>query len=106
MILVTIVDEKDRGYSLGATDYMVKPIDRERLGTVLRRISGVAGRVALLVDDDELMRRGMRLVLEQDGWKTIEAANGRMALAQLAQTQPGIIVLDLHDARDGRLCIP
>ena len=36
VILVTIVDEKDRGYALGATDYMVKPIDRERLASVLR----------------------------------------------------------------------
>ena len=31
VILVSIVDEKNRGYALGATDYMVKPVDRERL---------------------------------------------------------------------------
>jgi DNA-binding response OmpR family regulator len=37
---VTIVDEKNRGYSLGATDYMIKPIDRERLVAVLRNIAG------------------------------------------------------------------
>ena len=36
VILVTIVDEKARGFALGATDYMVKPIDRERLASVLR----------------------------------------------------------------------
>ncbi len=95
VILMTIVDEKNRGYSLGATDYMVKPVDRERLSGVLRNICGAVGRQVLLVDDDDVMRRGMRLALEQDGWQVSEAENGRMALARLAETRPDVIVLDL-----------
>jgi signal transduction histidine kinase/DNA-binding response OmpR family regulator/HAMP domain-containing protein len=95
VILVTIVDEKNRGYSLGAADYMVKPIDRERLVGVLRNICGAVGRHVLLIDDDEMMRHGIRLALEQDGWKVIEAGNGRVALARLAETRPDVIVLDL-----------
>jgi CheY-like chemotaxis protein/nitrogen-specific signal transduction histidine kinase len=95
VILVSIVDEKNRGYSLGATDYMVKPVDRAELSAALRNICGAGGRQALLVDDDDLTRRGMRLVLEQDGWQVAEAENGRVALARLAETQPDIIMLDL-----------
>ena len=95
VILVTIVDEKNRGYSLGATDYMVKPIDRERLVSVLRNICGAVGRRVLIVDDDEVMRRVIRTVLEQDGWKIIDASNGRQALMQLAEARPDVIVLDL-----------
>ena len=95
VILVSIVDEKNRGYSLGATDYMVKPVDRAELSAALRNICGAGGRQALLVDDDDLMRRGMRLVLEQDGWQVAEAENGRVALARLAETQPDIVMLDL-----------
>jgi CheY-like chemotaxis protein len=95
VILITIVDEKNRGYSLGATDYMVKPVDRERLTGVLRNICGAGGRHALLVDDDDMMRRGMRRALEQDGWQVSEAENGRIALARLAETRPDIIMLDL-----------
>jgi len=95
VILMTIVDEKNRGYSLGATDYMVKPIDRERLTAVLRSICGAAGRRVLLVDDDETMRRGVRLALEPDGWQVSEAENGRVALARLAETRPDVIMLDL-----------
>jgi len=95
VILVSIVDEKNRGYSLGATDYMVKPVDRAELSAALRNICGSGGRQALLVDDDDLMRRAMRLVLEQDGWQVAEAENGRVALARLAETQPDIIMLDL-----------
>ncbi|MBI3374586.1 MAG: response regulator [Betaproteobacteria bacterium] len=95
VILVSIVDEKTRGYSLGATDYMVKPVDRARLSGMLRKICGVVGRRVLVVDDDDMMRRGMRLALEQDGWQVSEAENGRVALARLAETRPDIIMLDL-----------
>jgi CheY-like chemotaxis protein len=95
VVLVTIVDEKSRGYALGATDYMIKPIDRERLIGVLRRISGSIDRRALLIDDDEVTRRGIRLALEQDGWKVAEAVDGRVALMRLAEARPDVIVLDL-----------
>ncbi len=95
VILMTIVDEKNRGYSLGATDYMVKPVDRARLSGVLRNICGAVGRQVLLVDDDDMMRRGMRKALDQDGWQVSEAENGRVALARLAEARPDIIMLDL-----------
>ncbi len=95
VILVSIVDEKTRGYALGATDYMVKPVDRAQLSGVLRNICGGAGRQVLLVDDDDMTRRGMRLALEKDGWEVGEAENGRVALARLAEACPDVIMLDL-----------
>ena len=95
VILMSIVDEKNRGYSLGATDYMVKPVDRERLSGVLRKICGAAGRRVLLVDDDDLARRGMRLSLEKEGWEVAEAENGQVALDLLDEKRPDIIMLDL-----------
>jgi CheY-like chemotaxis protein len=96
VILVSIVDDRNRGYSLGATDYMVKPVKRERLVSVLRSICGVVGGQILLVDDDETARHTMRLVLEQGGWRvSAEAGNGWEALARLDETRPDAIVLDL-----------
>jgi CheY-like chemotaxis protein/anti-sigma regulatory factor (Ser/Thr protein kinase) len=95
VILVTIVDEKSRGYSLGAAEYLVKPVDREKLIQVLRRICGsVRGRL-LLVDDDELVRRQMRLQLQHSGWDISDAENGRIALARLHEARPDAIILDL-----------
>jgi adenylate cyclase len=95
VILLTIVDEKNRGYSLGAADYLVKPVDREKLTQILRRICGsVRGRV-LLVDDDDIVRRQMRLQLQHSGWSVSEAANGRIALARLDEARPDAIILDL-----------
>jgi CheY-like chemotaxis protein len=95
VILMTIMDERNRGYSLGAADYMVKPVDRERLTMVLRSIVGIAGRHVLVVDDDDLVRRGISQALGKDGWKVSEAENGRAGLARLADAVPDVIVLDL-----------
>ena len=40
VVLMTIVEEKNRGYALGAADYLVKPVDRGRLIEALRNICG------------------------------------------------------------------
>ena len=68
VVLMTMADEKKRGYSLGASDYLVKPVDRDKLIRVLRSICGSIGGHVLLVDDDDTMRRGMRQTLEPAGW--------------------------------------
>ena len=74
---------------------MVKPVNRERLTGLLRGICGEIGSRVLLVDDDDMMRKGMRLALEKDNWEVIEAENGRVALARLTETRPDVIMLDL-----------
>jgi CheY-like chemotaxis protein len=95
VVLVTIIEDKQRGYTLGATDYLVKPVDRRRLVDSLRALCGVAiGRV-LLVEDDEATRTTIRQLLEREGWEVSEARNGRVALELVAARPPEAIVLDL-----------
>ena len=54
VVMVTIVDDKNLGYALGASDYLTKPIDRKRLASVLRKFRQHGpGRQALIVDDDQ-----------------------------------------------------
>jgi DNA-binding response OmpR family regulator len=89
------VDEKNRGFSLGAADYMVKPVDWSGLAGVLRGICKSAGRGVLVVDDDDMMRSGLRRALHEEGWQMMEAENGRVALARLAESRPDVIVVDL-----------
>jgi signal transduction histidine kinase/CheY-like chemotaxis protein len=95
VVLMTIVDEKNRGYSLGAAEYMVKPVDWSGLAGVLRGICRSAGRDVLVVDDDDTMRAGLRTALRKEGWQVTEAENGRVALARLAEWRPDVIVVDL-----------
>jgi signal transduction histidine kinase/CheY-like chemotaxis protein len=96
VVFATILDEKTKGYSLGATDYLVKPVDRERLAQVLARICGDRpSRRILLVEDDETTRLATQRALERDGWSVTPAENGRVALARLAEQSPDAVLLDL-----------
>ena len=95
VVLMTIVDEKNRGYALGATNYLVKPVDRQKLINVLHALCGPAGRPLLMVDDDDHGRGQMRTALEQQGWKVTEASDGRDALTRLNEAKPDVVILDL-----------
>jgi CheY-like chemotaxis protein len=96
VVLVTILDAHEKGLTLGAADYLPKPIDRDRLVERIRRLvtPAATGRV-LLVEDEEVTRAVMRQGLERGGFEVAEAENGRLALARLAEDIPDIIVLDL-----------
>jgi GAF domain-containing protein/DNA-binding response OmpR family regulator len=95
VVLMSIVEQKNRGYALGAADYLVKPVDRATLVETLRTICGMSAGRALLVDDDEMVRRGVRQALQPLGWEVTEAENGRVAVDLLATAQPDVIILDL-----------
>ena len=56
VIMLTIVDEKNRGYSLGAADYLTKPIERERLRKSCMRYRHTMPGEALVVEDDPASR--------------------------------------------------
>jgi len=95
VVLMTIVEEKNRGYALGAADYLVKPVDRSKLVEALRHICGSSAGHVLLIDDDDVVRRGVRQALEPIGWHVTEAENGRIALDSLSTSRPDVIILDL-----------
>jgi CheY-like chemotaxis protein/anti-sigma regulatory factor (Ser/Thr protein kinase) len=96
VIMLTIVDDKGKGYALGAAEYMVKPIDRDRLAAVLRPYRSASHPFRVLVVEDEAVTREMlRRALEKEGWDVIEAEHGRAALELVAEARPGLILLDL-----------
>jgi CheY-like chemotaxis protein len=96
IVLVTLLDEKGLGFTLGASEYLTKPVDRD----FLRRVVGMhapdrgPGR-ALVVEDDEATRTVVRGTLEEQGWDVEEAANGAIGLEHVDEHAPDLIVLDL-----------
>lgn len=96
VIMLTMVSDKNLGYALGAADYLMKPINRERLLATLQkyRCAAASCRV-LLVEDEPDIRELVRRTLEKEGWQVTEAENGRVALERMAENAPELILLDL-----------
>jgi signal transduction histidine kinase/DNA-binding response OmpR family regulator len=96
VIMVSMLDNKDMGYALGASDYLLKPFDRERLVAVLRKYRCATPPCpVLVVEDDPAARDVLRRTLQNDGWIVWEAANGRLALESVGKNTPDLILLDL-----------
>ena len=96
VLMVSIVDEKNKGFTLGASDFISKPIDRAQLRRLLAQCQGsAAGRHVLVVEDDDVTRELFRRVLIGEHCRVSEAANGREALARVAADPPDMIFLDL-----------
>ena len=96
VIMLTIVDDKNLGYALGAADYLTKPVDRDRLVAILKKYqSADQAHLVLVVEDDSAAREILQRTLEKEGWTVTTAENGRVALQRVAEQQPALILLDL-----------
>jgi GAF domain-containing protein/CheY-like chemotaxis protein len=93
VVMLTMLDDRNLGYALGAADYLTKPIDRERLVTVLGRYR--RDLPVLVVDDDPDFRDLARRTLEREGYMVVEAENGRVGLLRLQDATPSVVLLDL-----------
>ncbi|MCG5059124.1 MAG: response regulator [Limnoraphis sp. WC205] len=102
VIVLSFVSNKTRGFALGASDYLIKPVDGKRLGNLVRKYqhqhhdddSNPINHI-LIVEDDLSARQMLRELLERDGWRVWEAEDGSTALKQLTQHTPSLILLDL-----------
>jgi len=97
VIMCTIVSEKEYGLSLGATDYLVKPILEDDLVAALERLDRTAGNHLVLVVDDQVESRNLlrRVIEGQPGYEVVEATGGQEAITLVRQVRPHVIILDL-----------
>jgi CheY-like chemotaxis protein len=99
VLMVTVVDEREVGLALGATDYLVKPVDRAALLSRLAafKLPDRGGRPvnALVVDDDPVAVEVVAGTLEQEGFSVQRAFGGREALDRALDVPPDVIVCDL-----------
>jgi PAS domain S-box-containing protein len=94
VVMISIVDDKQLAFALGAADYLTKPVDRGQLAEILARHAGKERR-ALIIDDLADNRTMLRNALEREGWAVTEAENGRAGLAAFTEQHPGLVLLDL-----------
>ncbi|MDH3582970.1 MAG: response regulator, partial [Phycisphaerae bacterium] len=96
VVMQTMVEDKSLGYTLGASDYLIKPIDRDRLMETLDKYRLDRAECTIMVVEDDLNIREMVVrTLVRGGWGVCEAGNGREALEVLEKTEVQMILLDL-----------
>ena len=99
IILLTMLENKEMGFALGAADYLTKPIEAEKLLPVLARHAAPHQResaTVLVVEDDPPSRELVVRMLTQEGVAVKEACNGKEALEALQSgVMPVMIILDL-----------
>jgi len=100
IVVLTVVDERDVGFALGAVDYLMKPVDRMALLASLERhvdTAGLGSRPArvLAVDDDPAALAMIERVLLPAGYEVLLAGGGGAALAMAAEAMPDLVICDL-----------
>jgi CheY-like chemotaxis protein len=96
VIMTTVTDDRALGYALGASHYITKPIDRERLVGILTSYRCLRPPCpVLIVEDDAASRDLLKAILERENWIVATAENGAAALRKLEQEDFELILLDL-----------
>jgi PAS domain S-box-containing protein len=94
VIILSIVDQKDRGHRLGAADYLLKPFDRGSILMALARLAPLRKHL-LVADDDPLVADLVHQLLEGEAYEIEVAADGKQALRAIERRRPEVILLDL-----------
>ncbi len=96
VVLLTMMDDRERGFALGAAEYLCKPISRERLTEVMHRLGiDPHDKPLLLVEDNPLTMDALSRMLEADGWEVRTAKDGFQAMEHLQLEHPSLVLLDL-----------
>jgi len=95
VIVVSAIENKELGFSMGIHDYIVKPFDHDALMGSLTRLNAHGMRDILVVEDEPSAADLLCQMLEVDGFTPRLAYNGRKALVCIEEKKPDAIFLDL-----------
>jgi len=95
VIIVSIIENKTLGYSLGVSDYLLKPFDRKDLIERFRRLEFTQDKKVLVVDDDDGLNLLLQTMLRKEGYQVLSASGGGEAIQTIEREHPHIVLLDL-----------
>jgi CheY-like chemotaxis protein len=88
---------QEKGFVLGATDYLIKPVRYEQLAVILEKyhIGDDSQGLVMLIEDDTLILEVMAEMIKHAGLRVFKAENGKIALEHIDNKKPVLILLDL-----------
>ncbi|MBN2387724.1 MAG: GAF domain-containing protein [Anaerolineales bacterium] len=97
ILICSILEEEEKGFSLGAADYLVKPILEDDLLNALNRLNsdGTIREVLVIDDDPKDLRLIGKILEERSQFKPILAEGGPRGWEILSNNPPQAVILDL-----------
>ena len=95
VIIVSVSDDQETGFALGAVGYVTKPVNRDLLVGEINRIDGPTPHTIMIVDDNEIERKEMAGIIEEEGMKALVAEDGKGCIDMIQESLPDVLVLDL-----------
>jgi diguanylate cyclase (GGDEF)-like protein/PAS domain S-box-containing protein len=99
VIIHSIVNNKDLAFALGATDYLLKPLEKEALISKLEEITIAKGRRVLpisilIIESEDEVTNYFKEIFEPQGFLIYTAPNGKRGIELATALRPGVILLD------------
>ncbi|MBE8996710.1 PAS domain S-box protein [Nostoc sp. LEGE 12447] len=105
IIILSIIENKERGYHIGIDRYLTKPINTEKLlneiGSLLYQ--GTSSKKVLVVDKNASALKTLSDVLEAQGYNVIEASNPQECINKALSAKPDMIIIDSIFSQEGDL---
>lgn len=98
VIIVSMTEDRQLGFSLGAVEFLIKPINKERLLEAMQKSTSLTGKSAgtvLVVDDEQKTVELLTDLLRHEGYKVLQAYGGEQAVELALTHRPDVMVLDL-----------
>ncbi len=96
IIILSIVENKERGYHIGIDRYLTKPINTEQLlneiGSLLSQ--GTSSKKVLVVDKNASTLKTLSDVLQTQGYNVLEASNPQECINKALSAKPDMIIID------------
>ena len=97
VIVVSMLDERGKGFALGASEYLVKPVGRREVQNALERCvhgGDVASRTVLVIDDDPRAVALLEATFADQGYAVLTASGGEQGLELARRELPAVVLLD------------
>ena len=97
VIMISMEEDKQKGYVMGATDCIDKSMVMRQLSTLLEKyqIGDDSTGLVMVVDDDKIFRESLAFIIKNQGLRVFQAENGQIAIDHLDHKKPVLIMLDL-----------